>query len=156
MWHADGYDKLKPFSIAINGCIDGFSRKVMWLRSGSINNNPGSIAHYMQCVSEFGQLPACLCTDCGTENGTMTAIQCALRSQHTDDFAGSLSHMYGTSTANQRIKSWWSFFRKQRYRTFKVNSKKLYVMLLCSQSCVFCVFQCQRFSVVSTIYIIKE
>ncbi|XP_034060190.1 uncharacterized protein LOC117538527 isoform X2 [Gymnodraco acuticeps] len=33
---------------------------------------------------------------------------------NTHDFAGALSHMYGTSTANQRIESWWSFFRKQR------------------------------------------
>ena len=22
-WHCDGYDKLKPFGIAIHGCIDG-------------------------------------------------------------------------------------------------------------------------------------
>ncbi|XP_034094570.1 uncharacterized protein LOC117561334 isoform X6 [Gymnodraco acuticeps] len=115
VWHADGYDKLKPFGIAISGCIDGFSRKVMWLRSGSTNNDPGIIAqYYLQCVSEFGLLPARLRTDCGTENGTMAAINCTLRSQHTDDFAGALSHMYGTSTANQRIESWWSFFRKQR------------------------------------------
>lgn len=24
MWHADGYDMLKPFGLAISGCIDGF------------------------------------------------------------------------------------------------------------------------------------
>nr|XP_055023173.1 uncharacterized protein LOC129413507 isoform X1 [Misgurnus anguillicaudatus] len=114
VWHVDGYDKLKPFGIGISGCIDGFSRKVMWLCSASSNNDPGIIAHnYMQCVFQFG-LPARLRTDCGTENGTMVAIHCALRSHHTDDFAGVLSHMYGTSTANQRIESWWSFFRKQR------------------------------------------
>ncbi|KAI9545990.1 hypothetical protein NQZ68_032072 [Dissostichus eleginoides] len=35
---------LNPFGIAISGCIDGFSRKVMWLRSGSTNNDPGIIA----------------------------------------------------------------------------------------------------------------
>ncbi|RXN36255.1 hypothetical protein ROHU_003095 [Labeo rohita] len=114
VWHIDGYDKLKPFGVAISGCIDGFSRKVMWLRSGSSYNDPGIIAYYyMKCASEFG-VPARLRTDCGTENGTMVAIHCALRAQHTDDFAGVLSHMYGTSTANQHIESWWSFFRKQR------------------------------------------
>ncbi|KAI7789248.1 hypothetical protein IRJ41_004186 [Triplophysa rosa] len=114
VWHVDGYDKLKPFGIAISGCIDGFSRKVMWLCSGSSNNDPGIIAqYYVKCVSDFG-LPARLRTDCGTENGTMAAIHCALRAEHTDDFAGAQSHMYGTSTANQRIESWWSFFRKQR------------------------------------------
>ncbi|VDI12808.1 Hypothetical predicted protein [Mytilus galloprovincialis] len=29
--HVDGYDKLKPFGISIHGCMDGFSRKIMWL-----------------------------------------------------------------------------------------------------------------------------
>ncbi|KAF7645689.1 hypothetical protein LDENG_00200030 [Lucifuga dentata] len=72
--HVDGYNKLKPFDVAISGCIDGFSRKVMWLKSGSSNNGPGVIArHYMQCVSEFGLLPMCLQTDYGAENGTMAA-----------------------------------------------------------------------------------
>lgn len=41
----------------------------------------------MQCKSEFGQLQ--LRTDCGTKNGTMAAIHCALRSQHTDDLSRS-------------------------------------------------------------------
>ena len=96
VWHADGYDKLKPFGIAISGCIDGYSRRLMWLSSGSTNNNPAVIAqYYLQCVS-------------------LRMFQCSLREDHTDDFAGPLSHMYGTSTANQRIESWWSIFRKQR------------------------------------------
>lgn len=28
IWHVDSYDKLKPYGIYINGCIDGFSRKI--------------------------------------------------------------------------------------------------------------------------------
>lgn len=28
LWHQDGYDKLKPYGICINGAIDGFSRYV--------------------------------------------------------------------------------------------------------------------------------
>lgn len=151
VWHVDGYDKLKPFGIAISGCIDGFSRKVMWLRIGSSNNDPGIfVYHYLQCVSEL-VVPARLRTDCGTESGTMVAIHCALRAQHTDDFAGALSHMYGTSTANQRIKSW-SFFRKQRYRPFKINSKTKYYKMYYLLSFFVCVcchitegFSCQQY-----------
>ncbi|KAL7870469.1 hypothetical protein SRHO_G00079660, partial [Serrasalmus rhombeus] len=33
LWHMGGYDKLKPYGIAINGCIDGFSRYVLWLEA---------------------------------------------------------------------------------------------------------------------------
>ena len=29
-WHIDGYDKLKPDGFAIRGCIDGYSRKIIW------------------------------------------------------------------------------------------------------------------------------
>ncbi|XP_032413133.1 uncharacterized protein LOC116716388 isoform X2 [Xiphophorus hellerii] len=115
VWHADGYDKLKPYGLAISGCIDGYSRKVLWLVCQASNNDPGVIAqNYVQCVSEFEKIPMRLRTDCGTENGTMVAMHCTLRSSHTDDFAGAASHMYGSSTANQRIESWWSYFRKQR------------------------------------------
>lgn len=31
-WHMDGYDKLKPYGIAIHGCIDAFSRRILWLK----------------------------------------------------------------------------------------------------------------------------
>lgn len=123
VWHVDGYDKLKPFGIAISGCIDGFSRKIMWLKCGKSNNDPWIIAqNYMQCVAGFGVFPMRLRTDCGTENGLMAALHCSLRSEHADEFAGAKSHMYGTSTSNQRIESWWSYFRKQRFLSHIVNS----------------------------------
>ena len=31
-WHIDGHDKLKPFTFAIHDAIDGYSRKVLWLK----------------------------------------------------------------------------------------------------------------------------
>ncbi|XP_049333540.1 uncharacterized protein LOC111189804 isoform X1 [Astyanax mexicanus] len=115
LWHADGYDKLKPFGLALSGCIDGFSRKILWLVCGPTNNDPSVIAHnFLSCVRNLGVVPMRLRTDCGTENGTMAAIQCTLRQQHTDYFSGASSHMYGSSTNNQRIESWWSIFRKGR------------------------------------------
>ena len=44
VWHVDGYDKLKPYGIAIHGCIDGFSRKIVWLEASRTNNDPSVIA----------------------------------------------------------------------------------------------------------------
>lgn len=114
-WHFDWYDKLKPYGLAISGCIDGYSQKVLWLVCGATNSNPAVIVqHYIQCGSEFGVIPVRLRTDYGIENGTMAAMHCALWSSHRDFFAGAASHMYGSSTTNQRIESWWSYFRKQR------------------------------------------
>ena len=39
IWHIDGYDKIKPYGFAIHGVIDRFSRKILWLRVASSNNN---------------------------------------------------------------------------------------------------------------------
>ncbi|KAL6486342.1 hypothetical protein MHYP_G00057340 [Metynnis hypsauchen] len=115
IWHADGYDKLKPYGLALSGCVDGFSRKILWLVCGPTNNNPSVIAHnFLTCVRNLGVVPMRLRTDCGTENGIMGAIQCTLRRHHTDYYSGVSSHMYGSSTNNQRIESWWSTFRKGR------------------------------------------
>ena len=39
MWHVDGNDKIKPYGFPINACIDGFARKVIWLKVARSNNN---------------------------------------------------------------------------------------------------------------------
>ena len=88
-WHIDGYDKLKPYGFPIHGCIDGWTRKIMWLRVSRTNNNPT------------------VRSDCGTENGDVAAIQCYFRSDEE-------AHIYGSSPHNQHIEGWWSFFRKSR------------------------------------------
>ena len=45
-WHMDGYDKLKPYGFPIHGCIDGFSRRIIWLNVARTNNNPAVIAKF--------------------------------------------------------------------------------------------------------------
>ena len=68
IWHVDRYDKLKPYGF-IHGCIDGWSRKLMWLKVTRSNNHPDIAGNfYLGCVSEVGGCPVKLRTDCGTEN----------------------------------------------------------------------------------------
>ena len=45
-WHVDGNDKLKPYGFPIHGCIDGFLRKVLWLKVTRGNKNPVVPASY--------------------------------------------------------------------------------------------------------------
>lgn len=79
-WHIDGYDKLKPWGFPIHGAIDGFSRKVLWLKVLHSNNSPDNIAAlYISNVEIFGGCPVELITDLGTENGLAAAIQCFFR-----------------------------------------------------------------------------
>ena len=52
LWHMDRYDKIKPYGFEIYDAIDGFSRKILWLRVSTSNNNPKVIASsYMDCIS---------------------------------------------------------------------------------------------------------
>ena len=75
-WHFDGYDKLKPYGFPIHGCIDGFSRKIIWLKVCRTNNDPKVPASfYIQTVQHFKYCPSKVQTDCGTENGISAALQ---------------------------------------------------------------------------------
>ena len=104
-WHCDGYDKLKPFGFPIHGCIDGWSRKIIWLHLTRSNNLPSNIAmYYLEAVDEMGGCPVDLITDLGTENGMIAGIQAFFR----DD----ADRYYVPSPRNQRIECWWSFLRK--------------------------------------------
>ena len=107
-WHIDGYDKLKPYGFPIHACIDGFSRKVLWLKVVRSNNNPVVVAKsYLEVVRENGGCPTKVRSDCGTENGLLAATQCFFMNDLE-------SHIYGTSPHNQRIEAWWSFYRRSR------------------------------------------
>ena len=107
-WHIDGYDKLKPWGFPIHGGIDGYSRRVLWLRVTRSNNSPDNIAcFYLNAVNTAGGCPVELITDLGTENSIVAGIQSFFR-DNTE------AHRYVSSPRNQRIEGWWSQFCKQR------------------------------------------
>ena len=108
VWHMDGYDKLKPFGFPIHGAIDGFSRRVLWLKVTRSNNSPDNRASFfLDVVRELHGCPVQLITDLGTENGLAASIQCYFR----DDAD---AHRYVASPRNQRIEGWWSFYARNR------------------------------------------
>lgn len=110
----DSYGKLKPYGKGINGCIDGFSRFVVWMEAYITNNDPKVVAdYYIQCVTRLGGCPERIRADNGTENGHVANMQVFLRRNHTDIFAKDNRFIYGRSTGNQRIESWWGILRKQ-------------------------------------------
>ena len=53
-WHIDGYDKLRPFGFSNHGCVDGFSRRIIWLEVKRSNKSPRLIARYfLRSVNPF-------------------------------------------------------------------------------------------------------
>ena len=70
IWHLDSYDKLKPYGFCINGCVDGFSRHIMWLSVYTTNSDPRVIAGYfIETAERIGGCPRRIRSDLGTENG---------------------------------------------------------------------------------------
>ena len=64
IWHTDGYDKLKPFGFCIQGCIDGYSRRIIWLEVGVTNNDPDVTAGYfLDAIHSVGRVPRILRAD---------------------------------------------------------------------------------------------
>ena len=105
-WHADGYDKLKPYGFPIHGCVDGFSRKILWIKVSRTNSDPVVPAClYIETVKKIGFCPQYVQTDCGTEHGILAGIQCSfLMSQD--------AHRCGSSQSNQRIENWCPILEK--------------------------------------------
>ena len=77
-WHIDGYNKLKPFGFCIHGCVNGFSRKIIWL----------FIALYsLKLGKENRVVPRLVWADRGSENSVFERIQRFFRKNHDDSLA---------------------------------------------------------------------
>ncbi|XP_029975096.1 uncharacterized protein LOC115408457 [Salarias fasciatus] len=113
IWHLDSYDKLKPFGICINGCIDGFSRKIIWMNAFTTSSDPKIVGgYYIEAVEKLGGCPRIARGDLGTENVKVRDFQRFLR-RNIQDGSSIDSYIEGASTANQRIESWWGSLRKE-------------------------------------------
>ena len=96
--------QIKSYGFAISGCIDGYSRKVIWLKVYTTNNDPKVIAgYYYEAITENGGCSRKLRGDLGTENSVVKQIH--------PNFGG--QYLEGTSQANQRIEHFWGHVRKQ-------------------------------------------
>lgn len=144
--HTDGYDKLKPYGIAIHGCIDGYSRRILWLEASSSNNDPKIVGrYYIDFLKKLGRVPRCVRSDAGTENVIIRDLQIALRLAHDDTNAGCRSFLEGRSTGNQRIEQFWGTLK----HSFTVFWRNLFRDLsdrgkLCIQDPIH--IECLRFS----------
>jgi len=75
VWHIDGHDKLKPYGFSIHGCIDGFSRRIIWLEVNSSNKLPETIAKfYLDACRKLKGIPVKIKADDGTEHALIEPI----------------------------------------------------------------------------------
>ena len=98
-----GYQN-STYPLAIYGCVDTASRKLLWLKIWTSNSDPQLIGRwYFDYLFENKTLAAFLRVDRGTETGTMAVMHAFLRRHQNDDIDPSETVKYGPSTSNQVI-----------------------------------------------------
>jgi hypothetical protein len=100
LWHIDGFHKLIHYGIVIHGCIDGFSRKLLYLGAANNNRAETPLQFFEGACRTFG-VPSRCRADRGGEN---IRIGLFMVQQRGTDRS---SIIYGPSTRNQRIERAW-------------------------------------------------
>lgn len=106
MHSLDGHDKLMgyqswTFPIAIYGCIDTCSRKVLWAKVWASNSDPKLIGRfYLEYLFKTRTIASKLRLDKGTETGVLATMHAYLRREH-GDMDPVETVINGPSTSNQ-------------------------------------------------------
>ena len=102
LWHIDGHHSLIQWKLVIHGCIDGFSRRIIFLRCSSNNKAETVLELFLNAIECDGDLwPSRVRVDYGVEN----VLVCDAMVQTRGEGRGSF--IAGPSTHNQRIERLW-------------------------------------------------
>lgn len=102
LWHIDGHHSLIRWKLVIHGCIDGFSRRVMFLKCSNNNLSTTVLELFMGAIQGDGGLyPSRIRVDRGVENVLICDEMVRKRGENRGSFIA------GPSTHNQRIERLW-------------------------------------------------
>ena len=102
LWHIDGHHSLIRWGLVIHGCIDGYSRRIIFLNCSNNNLSETVLTLFMQAIrNDNGLWPSRIRVDYGVEN----VLVCDAMVQERGEGRGSF--LAGPSTRNQRIERLW-------------------------------------------------
>ena len=102
LWHLDGHHSLIRWGFVIHGCIDGYSRRIIFLHCSTNNLSSTVLGLFESAIVRDGGLwPSRIRVDYGVENTAVCDAMVAVRGE------GRGSFIAGSLTRNQRIERLW-------------------------------------------------
>ena len=101
LWHLDGHHSFIRWGLVIHGCIDGFSRRIIYLHCSSNNLSSTVLSLFLNAIEKDGLWPSRIRVDQGVEN----VLVCEAMVEKQGE--GRASFFAGPSTHNQRIERLW-------------------------------------------------
>ena len=96
--------KLIRYGLIVHGCVDGFSRAVIWMKLSTNNRATTQLEYFEEAILEHG-FPARMRGDKGGENVRIADVM-AVAHNNSNAF------IFGTSQHNVRIERHWRDLRR--------------------------------------------
>jgi len=120
VWSIDGHDKLSRFGFEIYGCIDAYSRYIIWCYCGHSTRAAVSVnKQCLEAVEKTGVFPKTIRSDMGWEVVLVCNSQLKLRRAEKPELPFQKIYSFGTSTRNQRIEAWWNQLAGSQTETWR-------------------------------------